>query len=108
KESYALEKGDLSMREQVRNATRLFLRDHLARFAPAFAKKLRQEDPGGFYGALGELCAEVVKKECARLDIPAGAETLGLRPAIDDRVPMACGSGVECGAMPGSFNPEAE
>lgn len=108
KESYALEKGNLSMSEEARKATRLFLRDHLARFTPAFAKKLRSEDPGGFYDTLGELCVQFVNGECARFDVPAGVETLGLRPAVDDRMPMACGSGVECAAMPGVFNPEAK
>jgi len=108
KESYALEEGDLSMCEEARKATRLFLRDHLARFAPALVKKLRSEDPGGFYGTLGELCVQFVNEECARCDVLVGVETLGLRPAADDRVPMACGSGVECAAMPGVFNPEAE
>ena len=49
KEAYALEKRDVSMLEEVRKATRLFLRDHLGRFVPAFARKLITEDQGGFY-----------------------------------------------------------
>jgi len=31
-----------------------------------------------------------------------------LRPADDDRVPMACGSGTECAAMPGACTPEGD
>ena len=96
KEAYALEKGDPSMLEETRKAARLFLRDHLGRFVPAFSRKLIREDRGGFYGALGELCLSLVTLECARLNVPLGAGNLALRPATDDRVPMACGTDSEC------------
>lgn len=106
KEAYALEMGDLSMLEEVRKATRLFLRDHLGRFVPAFARKLVTEGRKSFYGNLGELCLRFVTVECARLGVQLGPENLSLRPANDDRVPMACGSGTECAAMPGACDPE--
>ncbi|MBI4523001.1 MAG: molecular chaperone TorD family protein [Deltaproteobacteria bacterium] len=106
KEAYALEQFDTPMLEEVRKATRVFLQDHLARFVPAFARKLATEDGGGFYGALSALCLSFTLQECARFGVPAGAESLGLRPADDDRVPMACGSGAECTAMPGVCAPD--
>ena len=106
KEAYALEMGDLSMLEEVRKATRLFLRDHLGRFVPAFARKLVTEGRKSFYGNLGELCLRFVTVECARLGVLLGPKNLSLRPATDDRVPMACGSGTECAAMPGACDPE--
>ena len=106
KEAYALEKGDVSMLEEVRKGTRLFLRDHLGRFVPSFTRKLVIEDQGGFYGVLGELCSRFVTEECARLGLPVGPENLGLRPATDDCVPMACDTGAECAAMPGVCDPE--
>ncbi len=106
KEAYALEKGDVAMLEEVRKATRLFLRDHLGRFVPAFTRKLGTEGRGTFYGALGELCLSFVTDECAWLGVALGPANLGLRPATDDRVPMACGSGAECAAMPGVCDPE--
>lgn len=106
KEAYGLESGDIPMLEEVRKATRLFLRDHLGRFVPAFARKLVTEGRGGFYGNLGELCLRFVTAECARLGVALGAQNLSLRPATDDRVPMACGSGTECAAMPGVCDPE--
>lgn len=106
KEAYALEMADLSMLEEVRKATRLFLHDHLGRFVPAFARKLVTEGRGGFYGSLGELCLRFVTVECVRLGVRLGLENLSLRPATDDRVPMACGSGTECAAMPGACDPE--
>lgn len=106
KEAYALETGDTSMLEEVRKAARLFLRDHLGRFEPAFARKLVTEGRESFYGNLGELCLRFVTVECARLGVPLGPENLSLRPATDDSVPMACGSGTECAAMPRACDPE--
>jgi len=106
KEAYALESGDLPMLEEVRKAARLFLRDHLGRFVSAFARKLVTEGRESFYGNLGELCLRFVTVECARLGVLLGPENLSLRPANDDRIPMACGSGTECAAMPGACDPE--
>lgn len=100
KEAYALEHGDDSMLEETRKAERLFLRDHLARFLPAFAKKLVREDAGDLYGFLGGVGYGFIVLECARFGVRLGPENLTLRPADDERVPMACGSG-ECPAMPG-------
>jgi len=106
KESYALEHEDQEMLTETQKAEKLFLRDHLGRFLPTFAFKLRHHEDSGFYGLLGELCLRFVSAECARLQVPSGTANLGLRPADDDRVPMACGSGTDCGAMPGACVPE--
>ncbi|MEK7338301.1 MAG: molecular chaperone TorD family protein [candidate division NC10 bacterium] len=93
KEAYALERDDQAMREETRRAARLFLRDHLGRFAPAFGKRLAREDPGGFYGALGDLCAAFVTEECAWAHVAAGPEVLRLRSPSEADAPMACGTG---------------
>jgi putative dimethyl sulfoxide reductase chaperone len=106
KEAYALEHDNREMLVEIRKAEKLFLRDHLARFLPTFAAKLDREDPSGFYGLLAALCLRFVAAECARLQVACGAANLGLRPADDSRAPMACGSGVECSAMPGACLPD--
>jgi DMSO reductase family type II enzyme chaperone len=106
KEAYALEHDDGEMLAETRKAEKLFLRDHLARFLPTFAAKLEREDSSGFYARLAQICHRFVAAECARLQIPLGAASLGLRPADDSRVPMACGSGAECAGMPGACMPE--
>jgi DMSO reductase family type II enzyme chaperone len=95
KEAYALLQDDAPMLEETRRATRLFLRDHLGRWAPAFGRKLAREDRGGFYGALGELLVAYVTHECARVGVPAGAELLRLRSTSLEDAPMACGSSQE-------------
>jgi len=96
KEAYALEVGDVAMREETVKAGRLFLRDHLARFAPAFARALEREDREAFYGVLGALLLALVAGECSRLDVSLGTAGLALRIETDHKVPMACGEGGDC------------
>jgi DMSO reductase family type II enzyme chaperone len=106
KEAYALEHGETEMLADTVKAQKLFLRDHLARFLPTFAQQLGREDGDGFYAKLADLCLRFVALEARRLGIRLGAANLPLRPVNDDRVPMACGSGAECAAMPGAGMPE--
>ena len=91
KEARALAVGDDTMLDETRRAARLFLRDHLGRWAPALAAKLSREDRDGFYGALGRLCAAFTVVECGRVGVSAGPEFLRLRLAALDPLPMACG-----------------
>jgi len=106
KEAYALEQGDAAMLEETVKAQRLFLRDHVGRFVPAFAGKLTREDGSGFYAALAELASRFAAWDCARLGVPLGPESLSLRPATDDRVPMACGGETECPLTVDSHRPQ--
>jgi DMSO reductase family type II enzyme chaperone len=106
KEAYALEHNDRDMRQETCKAEMLFMRDHVGRFLPAFVGQLQRADRSGFYGNLGELCRRFVAAEADRLQVPLGAANLGLRPADDSRIPMACGSGADCAAMPGAAIPE--
>lgn len=93
KEAYALEHEDQEMLNETRKAFRLFLRDHLGRFGRAFACLLSKEDPQGFFGRVGGILYEFITLECRRLQLDPGAPLLPLRPAEEDGVPMACGSG---------------
>ena len=106
KEAYALEHHDPAMLEDTLKAQRLFLRDHLGRFLPTFTQQLGREHAAGFYAKLADLCLRFVSQETDRLGVGLGAANLPLRPADDDRVPMACGSGAECATMPGACVPE--
>jgi TorA maturation chaperone TorD len=102
KEAHAIETGDAAMREETRRATRLFLQDHLGRFFPAFAQRLRSADGERFHGSLAALGTAFVASECARFGVATGPETLRLRLPIEDMAPMACGSADGCapGACP--------
>lgn len=95
KEAYALERNDPAMLDATRRAGRLFLGDHLGRWAPAFGRKLEREDRGGFFGALGALCADFVTRECAQAGVAAGPEFLRLRSVSLGDAPMACGPSAE-------------
>jgi TorA maturation chaperone TorD len=97
KEIWAHDRGENATLVETRRATKLFLRDHLARFAPAFGRRLADMDPAGFYGNLGRLLRCLVRGDCARLGIPCGPDLLRLRAVDEPGVPMACGSaGAPC------------
>jgi len=91
KEARALALEDEPTREATCRAARLFLRDHLGRWAPALGAKLARLDPQGFHGALGRLLAALVAAECRRAGVATGAEFLRLRSTAPDDTPMACG-----------------
>jgi len=106
KEAYALGHQDSAMLEDTLKAQRLFLRDHLGRFLPTFTQQLGRERATGFYAELADLCLRLVSQETDRLGVGLGPANLPLRPADDDPVPMACGNGTECAAMPGACLPD--
>ena len=91
KEAHALALGDGAMAEATARAARLFLRDHLGRWALALGRPLARLDPGGFHGALGRFLSAVLTAECARAGVPVGPAFLRLRSAEPDPTPAACG-----------------
>jgi TorA maturation chaperone TorD len=90
KDAYALEHGDEEMHAAVRHATHLFLRDHVARFAPAFARRLVRADRDGFYGRLGHLLDCVIRGDCRRFEVASGSDLLSLRPDPICNAPIGC------------------
>jgi DMSO reductase family type II enzyme chaperone len=104
KEAHAIESRDAAMREETRRATRLFLKDHLGRFVPSFARRVVAKDPVGFYARMAELCVDFVRMECERYEASLGPEMLRLRLPIDDGAPIACGVPDGC-AVPGRCGP---
>ena len=106
KEAYALKHCDTAMLEDTLKAQKLFLRDHLGRFLPTFTQQLGREHTAGFYAKLAELALHFVSQDTKRFGVRLGPVNLPLRPADDDRVPMACGNGAECTAMPGACAPD--
>jgi hypothetical protein len=100
KEAHAIESDQRPMLGETRRATRLFLKDHLGRFLPAFARRAEDADPEGFYGRLARLGSDFIRTECDRHGVPAGPEMLRLRLPIDDGAPLSCGAPDGCG-VPG-------
>lgn len=91
KEAVALEARQEETRQETHKAVRLFLKDHVGRVGPTFARGLRKEDEQGFYGRLGDALFDFLTLECRRLQVEAGPVLLPLRSAEEDDVPMACG-----------------
>ena len=92
KEAYALEHQldtqDLSL---CRDAQKQFLREHLGRWTPAFARRLARMAAGTALGALANLTCAFVEAECARYGIAPGSEDLLLRP-VDEAAETMCNS----------------
>jgi TorA maturation chaperone TorD len=91
KEAYAIHAGDDAMRAAAAQASALFLRDHLGRLVPAFARGVARADADGFYCALAALLLALASREGRRLGVPLGSEGLGLRPDPSAvAAPMGC------------------
>jgi len=90
KEAYALEHQleaeDLSL---GRAAQKRFLREHLGRWTPAFARHLARLGAGTILGDLATFMRSFVEAECARLGVPCGNEDLLLRP-VDEAAESLC------------------
>jgi len=70
KEALALRRGEIGHAAAARRAQRLFLRDHLARWATTFAERVRQEAASEpFYATLATLLQAFVERERARLRV---------------------------------------
>jgi TorA maturation chaperone TorD len=80
KEAWGHEKGNRELVESCHDAQRQFLRDHLARWLPAFAHRVASLDPDGFHGHVGMLAGSFVEEECRVFDLEAGPPWLELRP----------------------------
>lgn len=105
KQAYASESGDAEQQGIARDVYRSFLRDHLARFGVCVADRLGSAAPPGFYRELAALLRRVVTRECRRLGLRAGPQTLPLR--LDDcaNVPADCGEDEPCASCEGSGRP---
>jgi putative dimethyl sulfoxide reductase chaperone len=92
KEAYALqhhhESGALSL---CRDAQKRFLREHLGRWAPAFARRLAELAGDISLIALANLTRIFVETECALHGLIPGSEDQLLRP-VEEGVESMCGS----------------
>lgn len=100
-EIHALEQG-LSDEVLVINldAQRLFLREHLGRWCPTFARRLEAMVSDGALRAAARFLLTWVEEDCRRVGMTAGSAEVSLRPA--DEGASLCDS---CGlqqALPGS------
>lgn len=83
--AWGLQQGEAEMAETCLDAQRLFLRDHLARWSPAFAHRVAMADTDGFYGRVASLTLAFIDAECQSFGILVGPQWLELRPADPER-----------------------
>ncbi len=84
KEGYASQEQDSEGLQTVREAAGRFLEAHLGRWLPSLARRIREADPEGFYGALGSFAASFIRSECRTYGVCAGPRLLELRSADED------------------------
>lgn len=74
-----------------REAQKRFLREHLGRWAPAFARRLARVATDDALAALADFTRDFIVAECARFGLTAGSEDLLLRP-VDETAENLCAS----------------
>ena len=90
KEAYALEHQlDADQLGQCREAQKKFLREHLARWAPAFTRRLAAATHNPTLQALAEFTRVFLESECARFRVSPGSDELALRP-VDEAAERMC------------------
>ncbi len=85
KEAWGQQNDNRDLSETCADAQRLFLRDHLAKWLPAFSHRLEAADSDGFYGRAASLASAFIREECRRFEIEIGPQWLELRPADPER-----------------------
>jgi DMSO reductase family type II enzyme chaperone len=104
KEAYALEyqldQGQLAL---CRDAQRTFLREHLARWTPAFTRRLAHlAGPGTSLAGLASFTREFIAAECAQFDFRPGSEEMLLRP-VDAAAESLCDTCGIASRFPGAM-----
>jgi DMSO reductase family type II enzyme chaperone len=103
REAYAHEHQlDNEQRELCRDAQKKFLREHLGRWSPAFARRLVRAATDDTLAALAGFTRDFIAVECARLGLAAGSEDLLLRP-VDEAAERLCDSCALAGLPPGAL-----
>jgi DMSO reductase family type II enzyme chaperone len=107
KEAYALEHQlDGEALSLGRAAQKRFLREHLGRWTPAFARRLARMADDTPLGALADFTRAFVEAECGRYGLQPGSEDLLLRP-VDEAAESLCGSCEASHLPPGALPPDA-
>jgi TorA maturation chaperone TorD len=104
KEAYARERGMADLAQVCHETQRKFLAEHLARWVPAFCRRLARSDPEGFYGRAARWMELWLSEECRRFKLvelveldPAGASPLPLETSLRlEDCCVACEKSAHC------------
>ena len=101
KEAYALEhQADADEAAVCVEAQKRFLREHLGRWAPAFARRLARAAIDPVLTAFATLVQDFIISDCSRFGITAGSEDLLLRP-VDESAESLCANCALHNPVPG-------
>lgn len=90
KEAYAHENQlDPDQVAQCRDAQKKFMREHLGRWSPAFARRLVATTRDPALRALAEFTRAFIESDCVLFDVMPGSEELSLRP-VDEVAGRGC------------------
>jgi DMSO reductase family type II enzyme chaperone len=97
KEAHAAVSRGEETADLCRDATRRFLAEHLGRFAPALAARVRRRAKEPFFVAAADLLEAMLRRDAAAFGVPLGAADLGLRAdaGTPDDACVACGRAEE-------------
>ena len=87
KQSFAEEKSNSGLVDACKALQAKFLQDHLARWMPAFTRRV-MECSKEFYGNLAQLTLQFVLDECAKLKVESGSSELMVCVQIE--LPESC------------------
>jgi len=92
KEAFGLQSENAELSDTSNDGQRAFLRDHLARWLPAFCSRVSKADSDGPYAKAAALASAFLEAECSRFGITAGPTYVKLRP-VDPQVDIeiSCG-----------------
>jgi TorA maturation chaperone TorD len=103
KQSYALQNPLLAEPLAICcDAQRDFLRDHLARWTPAFTRRIERLTRSDWLRALALFTREFILNECQRTGAPWGNEDLNLRAADVAAETMCDRCGMAAASFPGA------
>lgn len=84
KEEHALGLAQEERVEVAVDAERAFLRGHLGRWVPAFARRVAEQAGEGYYRALAWFAFDLVAADCRFHEVQVGPDQLELRKVPDD------------------------
>ncbi|HEY3244392.1 MAG TPA: molecular chaperone TorD family protein [Phycisphaerae bacterium] len=90
KELLALQASNFENAVCCREAQRAFLKEHAARWMPAFFNRLRRAETRGLLPQAARLTEALLREWCGALSVPFGPEWLDLRPISDGDVNISC------------------
>lgn len=91
KQAYGIEHSDNRLAELSFEGQQKFMKNHLGRWVPSFARRLSEYGEGGFYGILAQFTLDFVLVEAKLLGVKTGSNDLRiLIPEFDAEACMNC------------------